>query len=200
MFSMGLDLGKSRDPSTIVIVEGLVQYRSQQFAGVAVRHLERIPLGTPYPLVVDRVRRLLRMWELTNRCGLAVDGTGVGIPVLDMLRAARLGCEILAITITGGNSVIKVAGGFSVPKRDLLAEVQVLLEKGELRIAKGLKEGAALMRELMNMKFTQTETGRTRMGADGYGEHDDLVIALALACWRAKRRTNFGGRQRLPGL
>ena len=25
-----------------------------------------------------------------------------------------------------------------------------------------------------------------RMGADGGGEHDDLVIALALACWRAK--------------
>jgi hypothetical protein len=28
------------------------------------------------------------------------------------------------------------------------------------------------------------------VGADGYGEHDDLVIALALACWRARRRQN----------
>jgi hypothetical protein len=30
----------------------------------------------------------------------------------------------------------------------------------------------------------------TRIGADGYGEHDDLVIALSLACWRARRRPN----------
>ena len=30
--------------------------------------------------------------------------------------------------------------------------------------------------------------GRVRMGAEGCGEHDDPVIALALACWRARRR------------
>jgi hypothetical protein len=36
-----------------------------------------------------------------------------------------------------------------------------------------------------------------RIGADGYGEHDDLVIALALAVWRAKRRENGFGSQRL---
>jgi hypothetical protein len=39
-----------------------------------------------------------------------------------------------------------------------------------------------------------------RMGADGYGEHDDLVIALALACWRARRREVVFGTQRLPGI
>jgi hypothetical protein len=41
--------------------------------------------------------------------------------------------------------------------------------------------------------------GKVRMGADGYGEHDDLVIALALACWRARRRENGFGGGRLPG-
>jgi hypothetical protein len=38
------------------------------------------------------------------------------------------------------------------------------------------------MRELMNVRTTRKENGRERMGADGYGEHDDLVIALA--SWR----------------
>ncbi|HEX4276856.1 MAG TPA: hypothetical protein VHZ74_15980 [Bryobacteraceae bacterium] len=31
-------------------------------------------------------------------------------------------------------------------------------------------------------------------------EHDDLVIALALACWRARRRENHFGEGRLPGF
>ena len=26
-----------------------------------------------------------------------------------------------------------------------------------------------------------------RIGADGYGQHDDLVVALALAVWRARK-------------
>jgi hypothetical protein len=33
-----------------------------------------------------------------------------------------------------------------------------------------------------------------------YGEHDDLVIALALACWRARRREIGFGTRRLPGI
>jgi hypothetical protein len=41
-----------------------------------------------------------------------------------------------------------------------------------------------------------------RVGAEGCGEHDDLVIALALACWRTKRMTHeqtaeSGGARRL---
>ena len=38
---------------------------------------------------------------------------------------------------------------------------------------------------------------RVRMGADGPGEHDDLVMAVALACWRAKRKENSFGTRRL---
>jgi hypothetical protein len=77
----------------------------------------------------------------------------------------------------------------SVPKRDLIAGVQVALDNGELRIARRLKELGSLVRELVNVRTTEgSGTGRVRIGADGCGEHDDLVIALALACWRAKRR------------
>jgi hypothetical protein len=39
-----------------------------------------------------------------------------------------------------------------------------------------------------------------RLGADGCGEHDDLVIALALACWRAKRGQIGFGTGRLTGI
>ena len=193
MFYLGLDLGQRRDPSTIAVVE--------KRGVIRVRHLERIPLGMPYPGVVERVREITRHRELAGNCALAVDATGVGAPVVDMLRAARLGCDIAAVTITGGdrqrqNGSMRV----SVPKRDLMAAVQVLLENDELKVARGLRELGALLRELTDVRSSAGIGGRVRLGADGCGEHDDLVIALALACWRAKRGQIGFGAERLPGI
>lgn len=79
---------------------------------------------------------------------MVVDGTGVGAPVVDMLRAAGLGCEITAVSITGGDRESRRG----VPKRDLIARVQLALEKGELRIA------------------AHEERGRTGAGAAGYAD------------------------------
>jgi len=81
-----------------------------------------------------------------------------------------------------------------------MAGVQVLLEQRELKIARRLTEAGPLMRELTNVRMTAGAGGRLRMGADGPGEHDDLVMALALACWRAKRQQNEFGTRRLPGI
>ena len=89
---------------------------------------------------------------------------------------------------------------WSVPKRDLIAHVQVLLERDELRIARRMPDAGSLVRELLDMQSTTTTSGRRRLGADGHGQHDDLVIALALACWRA-RMPQIGHRMTpLPGV
>jgi hypothetical protein len=48
----------------------------------------------------------------------------------------------------------------------------------------------------MDVRMAHRDSGSLRVGADRSGEHDDLVIALALACWRGKRVTpkiGFGG-------
>src|ERR1700679_1803773 len=122
MFYLGLDLGQKRDYSAVAVVERIDHRRAFQgtaFPKLLVRHVERLPLGTPYPLVVERVRAIVRSGELAGNCALAVDATGVGAPVVDMLRAARLGCELNAVVITGGE---RRAGSGTVPKRDLMAE------------------------------------------------------------------------------
>jgi hypothetical protein len=57
------------------------------------------------------------------------------------------------------------------------------------------------VRELIDVRVTAgLGLGKVRIGADGNGQHDDLVIALALACWRARRRVNGFGTQRLIGI
>ncbi|HWE49243.1 MAG TPA: hypothetical protein VG273_05620 [Bryobacteraceae bacterium] len=90
---------------------------------------------------------------------------------------------------------------YSVPKQELIAVLQIALENGRLRVPRKLKEAGALAREMINIQVTPgAGTGRARIGADGYGEHDDLVMALALACWRAGRPQNHFGEARLPGF
>ncbi len=207
MFYVGLDLGQRRDYSAIVVVERRELQRAflePRFECLQVRHVERVPLGTPYPGVVARVREVVRHGELAGRCQLVVDGTGVGAPVVEMLRSAQPGCEMTAVTITGGSRQHQyyAAGGeaCSVPKQDLIAGVQVLLERGELKIAAKLKMAGALVRELMSVRLTEGSKGRVKMGAEGCGEHDDLVIALGLACWKFKRPKSMQGTRRLPGM
>jgi hypothetical protein len=207
MFYVGLDLGQSRDHSAIAVVErkeAMRAFQAPMLEALLVRHVERVPLGTPYPRVVSRVRDILRDGELRGQCSLAVDGTGVCAPVVEMLRGAEIGCEISAVTITGGERAHSLHGvggkAWSVPKQDLIAGVQVLLERGELKIARKMRDVGSLVRELLDMRVSQGRGGRIRMGADGCGEHDDLVIALALACWRAGRKQLGFGTRRLPGI
>jgi hypothetical protein len=74
------------------------------------------------------------------------------------------------------------------------------LERQELRIARGMEETGSLISELTNVRMTAAGRSRVRVGADGCVQHDDLVIVLALACWRAKRGQNGFGTRRLTGI
>ncbi len=184
MFFIGVDLGQKRDHSAIVVVEN-----NPVPAGLLVRRAERIPLGTAYPKVADRIRALTHEHPFFGRCALVVDATGVGAPVVDMLREPGLACDLTAVTITGGERESRRGYQlFSVPKRDLISGVQLALEKGRLRIAGRMQQAGSLIAELTAMQMGEPS-----------GEHDDLVLALALACWRARRKSVWGGR-RLPGL
>jgi hypothetical protein len=59
MFYMGLDLGQRHDPTAIAVVERIElaqAWQATEFHSLRVRHLERVPLGTPYPGGVARLR------------------------------------------------------------------------------------------------------------------------------------------------
>lgn len=137
---------------------------------------------------MERVAELLKRAELQATRRLVVDGTGVGGPVVDLLRGARLACPITSVTITGAGGEQGSGEEWRVPKRDLLTGLVVLLEQGQLKIPRRLAEAGTLVRELMDIEVRQRAGGEARMGAEGMGRHDDLAMALALACWRARKR------------
>lgn len=110
---------------------------------------------------------------------LVIDNTGVGRPVADMLR--EKGADPIAVSITSGKRTTFGDGVYRVPKRELVRGVVTALESGTLRIAAGLPYANAFKAELADFQATLTDKGSTVFG--GKREHDDLVIAVALALW-----------------
>jgi hypothetical protein len=200
---IGLDLGQKRDHSAIAVVEReekRLAWMPSVPECMRIRYLQRIPLGTPYMKVVEQVSEIVRHPMLDGRSRLVADATGVGAPVVDLLKAAHLPCSLTPVTITSGDRAHSQGDHWHVPKRDLLTNLLVLLEAGQLRIPRKLGEAGALVRELSAVKMRHRPGGVMRMGADGSGEHDDLVMAVALACWKAKRKENAFVAHRLPGI
>ncbi len=197
-YFVGVDLGQAKDPSAVVERAELagewdaVSWAYRKEIELRLRRLDRLPLGMKYPEVEEWVTQAVGTVARLGECELVVDATGVGRPVVDHLLAdGRLyaeRCKMRAVMVTGGQSE-RSEGGFDyVPKRDLMAVLQTLFEFGELKIAKTLRHAAALKKEMADMRVKVTPAGHEQFGAWRQGEHDDMVFAVALACWGAKKR------------
>jgi hypothetical protein len=195
----GLDLGQTNDPTALaVMAQRLVpDHVGRYVAHYACRVLERFPLGTSYVNIVTRVTGLFGADEGSSRTfplwntALAVDQTGVGAAVVDMLKNAHPPAILQPILITGGHKATWEAGVRHVPKKELASVLQVLLQSGRLKIAKELPEAQALVRELENFKVKITLAANETYGAWREGDHDDLVLAVALACWLGENTPRY---------
>lgn len=193
-FTIGADLGQTTDPTAIVIIETIDRPVPQYQSGVQVeptrkishqvRHIERMPLRTPYDRVVEHVLRLKSTGPL-NAAPLAIDHTGVGRPVFDLFKHANIK-PLVGITITAGREVRETADGFTVPKLELISGVQARFATGALKIAAALPDAKALVSELADFRVRSGSSGATYMGARD-GAHDDLVLALAIALFVAEQ-------------
>jgi hypothetical protein len=191
-YFVAVDLGQAHDPSTIAVAEraelrgdwDAAQYCWKKVVEVRIRMLDRIPLGTTYP---DVVRRVVEVLESPRMAGgkryLAMDGTGVGRPIVDLLRQARPPATILPVIVTGVGQQTQSNGYYHVPKRDLIAGLQLRFQQGTLRLPKHLLFGDELAGEMRAMERRTTRSGHEQFGAWRTGTHDDLVFAVALANW-----------------
>ena len=121
-----------------------------------------------------------------SRCTLVMDATGVGAPVLDLMRLANLGCGIVPVNLTGGDLVSQSGSVWNVPKQVLISGLLVMLEKKELALSMRVASARVLDKELAGMEARVSRSGNLSFGTWREGEHDDVVMAAALACWRAR--------------
>lgn len=183
--SLGLDLGQSQDHSVLCGVERVrlpVPVHRRKFEYV-VRVLEEYPLGASYPDQVKRTVGTLNHPQLAgSRCG--VDYTGVGRPVYDMLREARPKVLLYPILTTGGHNTTfdPKTREVHLPKAELVSLLQVLIQTNLIHVHRKTKSAARLNDQLARFRRRTTEAKNQTFGAE-QGSNDDLVTALATACW-----------------
>ena len=189
---VGLDIGQRRDYSAIAILDWLDEFTGERDpatydfirrTAIRLRHAERVPLGTPFASVVDRIGEVVSHPRLAN-CTLVVDATGVGAPVVELLRAAKLPCRLIPVQITGGLDEGSDGVYYRVPKRDLVTGLQVLFDHWNPHLhtpSPGVKD---LLRELIDFKARPSSSGNMRFE----GARDDLAMALSLAWWWMRKR------------
>jgi hypothetical protein len=181
-FFVGLDLGQANDYTALSILERRIVERESSYD---VRRLERVR-GMPYPDIIDRVTQIMRSTALINEAALIVDQTGVGQPVVDSFRKA--GLKPIGIMIHGGDRATREGSTWRVPKRDLVGVLQVLLQNSRLRVSWKLKLAKVLSGEMLNFKVKIDQaTAHDSYSAWREADHDDLLLAVALAAWYGER-------------
>ena len=196
--TMAIDLGKTRNHTAMVVLERRYQAATvadfiasgtRGFGGefrYTVVKAERLALGTPFPAVVEWVKRSAQEFGETLRT-IVVDASGLGSVVMDELRRAQIGVSLVGVVSTGEQSMPgggRTAGGFrTVARAELLMKLQVAVqgERFEVDVPR-CREWEVLRRELTEVRL---EGGRRKGGK----VQDDLAMALALAVWWGMQRS-----------
>jgi hypothetical protein len=180
---MGVDLGQSNDSTAIAVVRKIERYPDRPVFQVG--RLFRAPLGTSYPAIVAIVMNLLALPRFRGKTDLVIDATGCGCPVFDMFRGC--GVSPIGVLITGGDSTSRDGAIWRVPKVDLVGLLTAIGPDGRLHVHKhipGEIDAETLKQEIRNFRSEFTDSGYIRFNARS-GKHDDLLLALAIACWYA---------------
>lgn len=185
--NVGVDLGQRSDPSAIIVAE--IQLRDYKIdtdgeptggqQHYVIRHVERLPLGTSYVAVVARLGEVYTKLRRNSYPTVYVDATGVGQPVIDLCESN--GLDVTAVMLTGGNRETWVGRDLHLPKILLVSRLQVLLQQRIVHLPQ-TGEAQALVDELLNFEMKVTDAAHLQFGAFKTGTHDDLAVALGLAC------------------
>ncbi len=192
---IGLDLGQKQDYTAVALIEKHDQKGTHKPL-LYLRHLERYPLGTLYEDVADNVKDLIEKTKAkTNRDAypdppepeLIVDETGVGVGVTEILSSRDLTYK--PVHITTGAAETKAGKTYRVAKQQLVSRAVAPFESRRLKIPRRMPLVKELVYELENFKIkVNVDTGNASFEAWRERDHDDLVLALALACWWIERR------------
>jgi hypothetical protein len=182
----GLDLGSLSDSSSLAVVERTKVESEKHYS---VRHLQRWSLGTAYPAILDDVAT--RVANLTAcRCSLAIDQTAVGKGVVDIFRPLQKHMDFHPVIITAGRTASTASGVQRLPKIELAATLQGLLQTNRIKFAR-LPETQTLIKELMDFRVRMPASIDDNLVSWRERPHDDLCFAVMMALWFGERQRDF---------
>ena len=201
-----VDLGFSRDHTAIAVLEEReyqtdfdpVYYGYKWEKKITVRYLERLPLGTTYTDVAARIKEVEEMVNDRGASGregewpspgvprpsaVVVDATGLGMPMVHLLRKEGLHAPVVPVIFTSGDQATRDKDVWRVPKQEIVTNAQILLEQHILRFPGMSPESGMLIKEMEQMRVKVSAHGNEQFGCWREGEHDDLVLAVAMGAW-----------------
>jgi len=192
---IGLDLGQQNDYTVLSVLE--MDRTVLQSSGVIYNliYLKRFPLKTTYPTLVNWVAWFIKKTFMNSGYLLVVDCTGVGRPIVDMLRENDL--DLLSLTITGGTQCNWRKGKeVSVPKKELISSLQAVIQSYRIKIASDIDHLEALKKEFLNFKARITSSAKSQFSAESWC-HDDIVLSISFATWYGEYASRKGRKLRI---
>src|SRR5262245_48996629 len=199
-YFVGVDLGQANDPTAVCVIDAWSQReeptKPEEYLYTVV-HLMRFPLGMSYPAMVRDIGSMLTRPPFPGSpVELIVDETGVGRAVGDIFN--QVGLKPIKVTITAGNEEGQSGfGRYTVPKQVLVSNLDALMHTEQLFFSNKLRESPALEQELKDFRRHISEAGRYSFAARE-SQHDDLILATAIALWSAVKRKKYFGDDGSP--
>ncbi len=211
---MGVDIGKKVDHTAFAVAE-LDHGQSEDLPRFLIRDFVQLPLGTPYPVIGDKMVAAIRAIRgrdvglmrqyLMDRDGhrgtnetyaerreitVRIDASGVGEPVVDAIRRPlrELDVRVEALMFVTGERLTDKGATWSMGKAYLVSRLMVVFEGGRVEIDQDHPLRDGIIKEAADYQVRIERAGRAKYGAMESGTHDDMITALGLAVLKDTRR------------
>lgn len=183
---IGIDLGQRRDYTALALLteQRIFEGYDKVAHNPIIRHelhvsfLKRLPLRTPYTSLPSRLHNMVIALNPVDTT-IAIDASGPGVPVVDMLHRSTLGANLMpAFIAAAGDGKTMKNGFYTIGRNTLLSLLRIGLEHRLLKFAAGLKLRPELIAELNSLAINPNLAAA----------HDDLAFAIALGIWAARTR------------
>jgi len=153
----GTDFGKLEDYSVIAVLQ-------REGNLLKLVYLYEFPIGTPYTNVIGHLVRANKKFNFRK---MMIDQTGVGEPVLEELKNQGFqGVEGLTFT--------------AKTKEEMLTALKIVMEQKRLKMPYHRR----LCQQINEQEYQYGKSGYLTF-SHPVGSHDDMLFALALACYAA---------------
>ena len=192
-YVMGLDLGQPGEPTGFAVLEWPATDDPNPEMAYHLRHLQRFPPGASFQTILDAVADRAGQPPLKG-APVVVDVTAVGHQIVSRLHKTIQ--RAYPVVIGAGHTAQWVEHiGRMVPKKELVTALQLALQARRLKVAPDLPDADLLTSELAAFRLRKVTLAETEAPEWRVGSNDDLVFAVALACWWADQ---YPPRKPLP--
>lgn len=167
-YIMGVDLARKKDYTVIFVID-LIR-----------RHVVYYARFNDMSWSIQK-RRIIEVANIYNRAQCWMDGTGVGDPIVEDVKASGVNVNCFIIS--------------NRSKQELIEKLRTDIEFGRITFP----QLPILIKELRNYEYEINSNGNIKYSAPP-GQHDDCVISLALATHGLSIRHGFSRAMQIRGV